>query len=341
VATSRKTRTALAYDATISDVISADTRSVPDGGLLAGQRFLAETALMTTERTQTRSLVIAPDRRWNPAPGLATELLRLSGNEPWLKPTGLDAVLTDQPKARTLGSYPKAAQKQELDQGYLKSVKNIRATAANFGQIFQPPKTDFEQSSVLRATSSAWRGTGKQATRARNEFRATLSKQVADLTKQVHLVLGDNPSQTLAGRTGPMPITVANDLPTDTVKVRLRVISKSPRLLIQSSDYDLTISPDHKPTVVVQMQAVGNGDTDVEVQLLSPGAQGTPIGAVRTIHVHATALAKTALLITGGALAIVFIGVGVRATRARRRRKQAEDLDGAAAGNPGTGGGAG
>ncbi|MCW2919672.1 MAG: hypothetical protein JWN52_7740 [Actinomycetia bacterium] len=341
VATSRKTRTALAYDATISDVISADTRSVPDGGLLAGQRFLAETALMTTERTQTRSLVIAPDRRWNPAPGLASELLRLSNNEPWLRPTGLDAVLTDQPKPRTLESYPKAAQKQELDQGYLKSVKNIRATATDFGLIFQPPKTDFERSSVLRATSSAWRGSGKQAARARNAFRATLSKQVTDLTKQVHVVLGNNPSRTLAGRTGTVPITVANDLPTDTVKIRLRVASASPRLLIESSEDTLTLPPNQKHTVFVRMQAVGNGDTDVDVQLLSPGAQGKPIGVVHTIRVHATGLVGTALLITGGALAIVFIGVGVRATRARRRRKQAEDLDDAAAGNPGTGGGAG
>jgi hypothetical protein len=340
VATSRKTRTALAYDATISDVISADTRSVPDGGLLAGQRFLAETALMTMERTQTRSLVIAPDRRWNPAPGLASELLKFS-NEPWLNPTGLDAVLTGQPKPRTLGSYPKSAQKQELDQGYLKSVKNIRATVTDFGLIFQPPKTDFQRSSVLRATSSAWRGTGKQAARTRNAFRATLSKQVTDLTKQVHVVLGNNPSRTLAGRTGYVPITVANDLPTDTVKVTLRVTSKSPRLLIEPSEETLTLAPGQKDIRKVPMQANGNGDTDVDVQLFTSGAQQRPIGAVHTIRVHATALAKTALLITGGALAIVFIGVGVRATRARRRRKQVEDLDDAAAGNPGTGGGAG
>jgi hypothetical protein len=111
--------------------------------------------------------------------------------------------------------------------------------------------------------------------------------------------------------------------------------------LIESSEDTLTLPPNQKHTVFVRMQAVGNGDTDVDVQLLSPGAQGKPIGVVHTIRVHATGLVGTALLITGGALAIVFIGVGVRATRARRRRKQAEDLDDAAAGNPGTGGGAG
>lgn len=337
VATSRKTRTAVAYDATISDVISADTRTVPGSALLTGQRFLAETALMTMERTQSRTLVIAPDRRWNPDPALAAELLKFSGTMPWLKPTDLGTVLADRPKQRTLGSYPQAAQRQELDAGYLQSVKNIRTTATDFGLIFQPPKSDVERNGILRAASSAWRGG-----RARNAFRTTLARQVSDLTsKQVHVVLGDNPSRTLAGRTGTVPITVANDLPGETVTITLRVTSRSARLLIKPTEETLTLPPRQKHPVLVQMQANGNGDTDVDVQLLTPGAQGKPIGAVHTIRVHATGLVGTALLITGGALAIVFIGVGVRATRARRRAKHAEDLDDAAAGNPGTGGGAG
>jgi hypothetical protein len=338
VATSRKTRTAVAYDATLSDVISADTRSVPGSALLAGQRFLAETALMTMERTQARTLVVAPTRRWNPGPGLAADLLRFSGNAPWLTPTALNTVITDQPRTRTLAGYPQSVRRQELDAGYLKSVKNIRAAATDFGMIFQPPKTDLEQDGALRATSSAWRGRPK----ARNTFRTTLAKQVTDLsTKRVHVVTGDNPSRTLAGRTGIVPITVANDLPADTVRVTLRVTSKSARLLIKPTEETMTLPPHQKHSVRVQMQANGNGDTDVDVQLLTPGRKGKPFGEVHTIRVHATGLVGTALLITGGALAIVFIGVGVRATRARRRRKQAEDLDDAAAGNPGTGEGTG
>jgi Family of unknown function (DUF6049) len=338
VATSRKARTALAYDATISGLISADTRSVPDSALLVRQRFLAETALMTMERTQSRTLVIAPDRRWNPAPGLAADLLRLSAGVPWLKPTKLDSVIADRPRERTLGNYSQSMQRQELSAGYLKGVRTIRARATDFGLIFRPPKTDVEQDAILRATSSAWRGSGK----ARNSFRATLSRQAADLTTgQVHVVLGSDPSRTLAGRTGTVPITVANDLATDPVTVTLRVTSRSARLLIKPTEETMTLPPRQKHPVLVQMQANGNGDTTVDVQLLTPGARGKPIGEVHTIRVHATGLVGTALLITGGALAIVFIGVGVRATRARRRRKQAEDLDDAAAGNPGTGGGTG
>ncbi|MGI8333369.1 DUF6049 family protein [Actinomadura scrupuli] len=332
VATSRKARTALAYDATISDVISADTRTVPGSALLAGQRFLAETALMTMERTQSRTLVVAPDRRWNPGPGLAADLLKFTGTMPWLKPTGLGALVNARPKPRTLGGYPQSAQRQELDAGYLKSVKNIRTSATDFGLIFQPPKTDIARNGILRATSSAWRGR-----KARNTFRATLARQVSDLTtNQVYVALGKKPSRTLAGRTGTVPITVANDLPGETVTVKLRVTSRSARVLIKPTEETLTLAPRQKHPVLVQMQANGNGDTDVEVQLLTPGAQGKPIGEVHTIRVHATGLVGTALLITGGALAIVFVGVGVRATRARRRAKQAEDLDDAAAGNPGT-----
>jgi hypothetical protein len=334
VTASRKAKTALAYDATISDAVSANTRSSPDGTLLTEQRFLAETALMTMERTQSRTLVIAPDRRWNPAPGLAADLLRLSATAPWLQPTALSSLIIDRPKARTLGAYPQSAQHRELDAGYLKGIKSIRAAAIDFGMIFHPVRTDVEQDGVLRATSSAWRG----ARKARNTFRTALAAQVGDLTtKQVHVVLGNHPSRTLAGRTGTVPITVANDLPKDTVTVTLRVTSRSARLLIKPTEETMTLPPKQKHPVLVQMQANGNGDTDVDVQLLTPGAQGKPIGAVHTIRVHATGLVGTALLITGGALAIVFIGVGARATRARRRRKQAEDLDDAAAGNPGTG----
>lgn len=305
------TKYAVAGDRTISTVIGGDTRS-PGAALLTEQRFLAETAMITAERPlQQRTVLVVPPRRWNPSPSFAAQLLTDTSAAHWLQPTTLADVTRAAVPERTFAGYPAAYQTHELSASYLASVRAIRTQALRFSGIFDPPLTGY-QFGVLRLESSAWRGkrAAKQARRARDALKA----QLADDTKTVHFVLNKGPS--LAGEIGQVPVTIANDMPGHTLTVYLGVSSANPRLQIGDFPRMVTIPPEKKVTIQIPMKAAANGKTDVTLTLLTK--QDKPIGVVRNITVNATGFGRTALLITGGALVVLFLGVA-RAMRARRR----------------------
>ena len=77
----------LLADDTITQILHSGGSASPGAAFATRQRFLAETAMIVAERPQlARSLVVAPPRRWNPAPGLAGDLLSETVHAPWLKP---------------------------------------------------------------------------------------------------------------------------------------------------------------------------------------------------------------------------------------------------------------
>jgi hypothetical protein len=340
--TSDGTKYAVAGDRPISSVIGADMRA-PGAEVLAEQRFLAETALITAERPSLqRTVVIVPPRRWNPSERFAERLLSDTSTARWLKPVALDDVTRsatagsggtgaaggDPPAQRTFAGYPAAYQAHELDADYLRSVRTIEAQALRFGSIFDPPITGYEQG-VLRLESSAWRGR-RASSRARSA-RNALKAELGDDMKSVHFVLNKGPS--LAGEVGQVPVTIANDVPGHSITVYLQVTSAYPsKLQIGKFQSLVKIPPEKKVTIQIPMKAAANGKTDVRLALLTPQAR-RPIGVVRQMQVNATGFGRTALLITGGALAVLFLGVGIRVMRARRR-KEAEGIDERPAGTP-------
>ena len=92
----------------------------------------------------------------------------------------------------------------------------------------------------------------------------------------------------------------------------------------------LTIGPERKETVRIPVEANANGYTDLSLELLAPQPR-RKFGQARSITVHTTGYGRMALLITGGSLAVLFLGVGVRVLRARRQG-EAEESDGTGTG---------
>jgi hypothetical protein len=348
--TSDGTKYAVAGDRPISSVIGADTHA-PGAEVLAEQRFLAETALITAERPGLqRTVLVVPPRRWNPSERFAERLLADTTAARWLQPTTLDEVTRlatgdprgtsstgstggtggtggtgtaagEAPAQRTFAGYPAAYQAHELSAAYLKSVRSIQVQARRFASIFDPPLTGYDQG-VLRLESSAWRGGRRAASRARAARNALRAQLTANM-KQVYFVLNKGPS--LAGEIGQVPVTIANDVPGHSITVHLEVTSAYPaKLQIGKFRSVVTIPPEKKVTIQIPMKAAANGKTDVRLALLSPGRR--PIGVVRQMQVNATGFGRTALLITGGALVVLLLGVGVRVLRARRR-DDVEDVD--------------
>ncbi|GAA2443275.1 DUF6049 family protein [Actinomadura vinacea] len=327
------------YDETLNRIVSADTRS-PGAAVLAEQRFLAETAMITAEApVLARSLVIVPDRRWNPSPAFAKNLLNYTAKADWMAETPLDRIANAAPQQRVYRNYPDEMEAYELGKSYLDRVAEISRRAARFSSVMVEPVTMTYRRAVLRMESTAWRGRNyKRAVMARQALSERLDSDIG----KVRIITTGNSRVSLAGSSGRIPITVVNDLPNQAIRVRLEVVPEnSARLQIgrrDEQDEVIELAPGQKQTRGIPVRAAGNGNVRVNVRLRSDDNRAFHS---KVITVRVTGYGQLALLITGGGLAVLFVGVGVRAMRARRRRKAEAAGDGstgvepAATGEPG------
>jgi Family of unknown function (DUF6049) len=335
------TRKTLIYDSGLNDVVSANSRA-PGGTVLTEQRFLAETAVIAGEAPNVqRTLVVAPDRNWNPAPGLAGDLLKFTKGATWLRATGLDKIERLPAQPRELRAYNDEYQKYELGAAYLDQVAAIARRAARFRAIMTEPIGISYERALLRVQSASWRTSPTRARKARVELSDELDHEMA----RVRIVTTKNRRANMAGSSGKLPVTVKNTLHGQSVRVRLVATSVNTAKLqlgrLDKGEDVIDLRPGEQVQRWFPAQAAGNGNFDVRLELRDPGSGKVFSGA--TITVRTTGYGRLSLLITGGGLAVLFVGVGVRAIRARRRRKAEAAGDGstgvgpAETGEPGNG----
>ncbi|MCD0452424.1 DUF6049 family protein [Actinocorallia sp. API 0066] len=336
---SGKRKPALAFDETIQQVISADTRSV-SGALAARQRYLAETALMTAEAPGTsRTLIVAPERRWNPSADFAEFLLaHRDARSAWLQPTTLGQV--GAPKNRTnerqLVTYPDAA--NEFSRTYVDGVKGMVNKANAFAGLF-PKEPDYRLlRAPMRTSSIYWRGGGKRL-KAAYSFKAKAERAVTQSVSKINLASEE--VKQLAGSSGVLKFTAVNELTEGQVRIQIRIASTPPGRLVfpEARDPDVFVSTrpieaGQKDTFLVAVKlptgSSFNNKIPVKVQILNEAGQEINSS---TVDVNTTGVSAVGLFITIGALAVLVVGVGFRGMRARRRRKEEEARDhGAAAG---------
>ncbi|MCP2340546.1 DUF6049 family protein [Actinomadura rupiterrae] len=322
----------LTYDDKITDILDQDPRA-PGAKALTEQRFLAETAMITAEQPQTanRTLVVAPGRHWSPSADLAQGLLNDTSSVPWLKASTLEQIARTTPQQRQQKDYPEEYQGYELGPGYLEQVHRIQKEANTFASIVVNSPSPVYERAVLRLESVSWRSHSSQAFAARRR----VSDELAADTGRVRVV---SVSTALAGNSGMVHITVSNDLPDQTVRVTMNISSEnSAKLQIGKLEgrSPIELRPNDKVTRNLPVTANGNGRFRLLVQLAS--ANGDDYGDPHVITVRTTGYGRTSLLITGGALAVLFVGVGVRAMRARRRRKAEAAGDGPTGTGPAAG----
>jgi len=259
-----------------------------------------------------RTLVIAPDRRWSPAPGYATTLLTDTGKVPWIAPVPLSAALAapqDTDVDRAPLAYPPTARHAELSRGYLNDVAALKAQTDTFASILATPGDQHARvydDAVLRALSSSWRGQRALATTFVNEASAHLTATM----HKVHIASLPNSFVTLTSHSGTVPITVSNELDTP---VSVVVAISSQHLTVSGGGKkQQTIAPHRQIAVDVRAEARTSGVFQLDVQLLTPTGRSYE---TEQLFVRSTAYGSVAILITAGATGVLLLAVIVRLVR--------------------------
>ncbi|HWC35539.1 MAG TPA: DUF6049 family protein [Mycobacteriales bacterium] len=300
-------------DSILSTAVSEGAENPADARLTL-QRYLAETLMIEAEApSNERSILIAPARRWDPSPILATDLLADTGKVPWLGSTTVGAMLAGEPDTslqRQPLTYPAEARRAELPGGYIREVAHQQHLLSQLTNVLPPGDAETKpySTALLRALSSAWRDSGAAR-------RVWLGAFTADLRSKylgVHIVSAPNSTVTLTGHGGKVPVTIANDLDAP-ASITVQLDASQRLALPHNGRVSVAIPANRQTTVDVHATAKTSGVFPLTVQLLTPSGQkyGTPV----QLFVRSTVYGTITLVITGVATAALLVAVGIRLTR--------------------------
>jgi hypothetical protein len=288
--------------------------TTPTDSSLDLQRFLAETLMIQAEGpNDSRSLVVAPDHRWQPPSGYAAALLADSGRVPWIDPVSLSSVLRSPLYTKVTRNpldYPASAREAELRPSYLRQVRALKNRLVGFGTVLTAGTSTVlgYDSALQRLLSSGYRNDPVGRQQALTANRNVLQDQM----NKVHIVTRSRSFITLTSHNGQVPITVANDLNTP-VHVVLKVNANQRLAFANGGRTLLTIPANTQFPVTVRAVAKTSGVFPLEVRLLTPDKR--PYGAPVQIFVRSTAYGTITLVITAAATLALLIAVGIRLTR--------------------------
>lgn len=277
--------------------------------LLARQRFLAETLLVTAELpTASRLLVIAPPRRWDPSRAYAEALVRGLTRAAWLRPVSLDTALAWPVPSITRAELPNQPPAGQLPPSYVQEAGDTNHRLRTFASILtQPdPVVPNYRAALYSSLSTSWRHHVPAGLQLLADTTDALDKQRA----QVRIV---SRGGTLTSTSGPFPVTVVNDLD-QAVSVGLDVRSADPlRLRITAPD-EVRVPAGARVSVNARVEATTSGDLAATAQLLTPQLQ-VAYSAPVELPVHVRAYGQVAVLVFGGAAALLMLAAGVRLVR--------------------------
>jgi hypothetical protein len=293
--------------------------------LLAAQRFVAETAMITAELPGVgpeRTILIAPPRRWSPTPELLDRVVSASLQAPWLSPVSVEDFRATRPPEidREPLQYPRTERRRELSGPYLAAVQDLHTTITTFSAVLSQPETLVPalDASVLQLESSWWRGRDARLGRLTGTRGHLL-----ELRDQVQVLPG---SYTFGSKSGTIPVTVSNDL-AQAVTVDIGLTASPPRLRVGTIDR-VRIAAQSKVQVEVPATAIANGPVVMRAVLRTPS--GNQYGEAVQLRVQVTQFGTVALVITGVAAAVLF---GTAGFRLFRRAAAARRTAGAPAGS--------
>jgi hypothetical protein len=295
-----------------------DPARTPSDVLLARQRFLAQTQMITAELpSQSRLVVIAPPRRWDPSPALSRSLISATSGASWLRPVSLSTALRWPASAVTRNGpvtdpllNPGTLPAGQVDQT-VSALVDLRSFSAILTQK-QPMATD-DRSAFYSAVSTAWLDTPDDASSWLDAAVATLTDQQS----KVRLLTAN--TATLSSQKGSLPLTVANDLP-QAVVVGLDVSADDPLRLQVTAPASVRVGPNRKRSVDVQVEAITTGTIPVTAQLTN--RFGAAFGPSRRIDVQVRAYGRVAVLVVGTAVALLILAAIVRVTRRLMRDRR-------------------
>jgi Family of unknown function (DUF6049) len=330
------TMSVLLADSTLTNVLKGAGANSAAGRFAIEQRFLAETAMITSEAPyDARSLVVSPPETWNPSRALAADLLRETTTAPWLQSVQLESL------TGTHGAQGQSTRKplpalrvstHELGPAYLANVSALDTQLAVYSSMLYPPQPGYttQLSEALAATeSSAWRdGAASQA-----QGRAL----VTGLTQYLNVAEGrvkiiPTGEISMAGASGALPVTIENTLKRQSVQVRLVVKVAAarglPSTLTVRQTKLVTIPPGQLKLVTLSVHSAPQGSTTIYLSLSS--ANGTVLpwttGANSTkLTVNSTRYGQAILILIAGAIGLLLLSSAFRSSRRRAAAAAADD----------------
>jgi hypothetical protein len=300
-------------DVALADDTLTQILGSPGTSFSTEQRFLAETAMIAAEAPALRrSIVVAPPRQWDPAPGVASGLLFETVSAPWLSPVSLANLVTaDSPVGQVSRQQPaqQLLGRGELGASLLGQVQQVNLGLRLQGSILNPPNNAYLSTAVAAVESSAWRG-ARGATEA-GRLLQRVSGYLASREQLVQII--DASQVTLGGQNGSVPVSISNKL-NQPVTVRLNVQAPSGgQITILPYNSMVTIAAHEQRTIPVRVKAAAAGTTMLRLSLLTPG--GAPLPGATTLTVDATHFGTLALVIIGIAVGVFVLTAAGRAFR--------------------------
>ncbi|HEX8007759.1 MAG TPA: DUF6049 family protein, partial [Trebonia sp.] len=328
VTTGGTTTHVLLADSQLTSLLgSASADSSAGAQFAVEQEFLAQTAMIAAELpNKSRSIVVAPPRRWDPSAAEASELLSLTSKAPWLRPASLSSLASAKgyrvPRQALSGSRVSSA---ELSGDYLSQVKSMDTNLALYKNLLYQPGPDTLrtlEAAAAVAESSAWRGDGGDSGLGK------LSSYLHDRESKVQIITGGK--VLLAGTSGDTPVSVQNELD---VPVQVQVAAILPggsQLTVSKFDSVITVPAGKTGTVRMPMHSSALGTTTLQRQLQT--RNGLPLAwTSQPLSIQVTRYGRALLVLIAAAL-----GVLVLTSVARWIRKWLND-GGAHARSGGTG----
>jgi Family of unknown function (DUF6049) len=299
--------TGLLYDPVLTATLGAGADQQP---LLAAQRFVAETAMITAELPgigPERTILIAPPRQWAPPPELLDRIVSASLQAPWLSPVSIADLRASKPPEidREPLTYPRSIRRRELPGAYLDAVRDLHSTIATFSAVLTEPEAIVPRldAAVFRLESIWWRNHDDRLGRLTGT-----RGYVLELRDRVQVLPG---SYTFGSKSGTIPLTVSNNL-TQAVSVRIGLTPSPPRLDVGTVG-QVRIPAESKVQVEVPATAIANGPVVIRTALLTPA--GDQYGQAVQLRIQVTQYGTVALAITGVAAAVLFAAAGYRLFR--------------------------
>jgi hypothetical protein len=288
--------------------------------LLAAQRFLAETAMITAELPSTgpsRVILVAPPRRWDPPQVFLDRLVAGTSAASWMTGTSLSGMRTAptaEVERRGL-RYPASERRRELPAPYLTALGSQHSRISTFAAVLSKPDAIVPglEEGLLRLESTWWRG--------RDEGRVNrYSREQSNVVDQLGSIHVQPGSYTFGSKSGKIPLTISNGVNQEVIVV-LRLEPRQPRLQLDPPPNPIRIAAGRKTQVLVGASAVASGEVVVDATLRTRGGTDLPTGPV-PLSIRITQFGTVALLITGGAAGVLFLTAAVRLLRRGRAARR-------------------
>jgi hypothetical protein len=308
----------LLADSQLTSVLGSVSAGSSAGAQFAvEQEFLAQTAMIVSELPySSRSIVVAPPRRWDPSAAEASALLSLTTQAPWLRPVSLSSLASSGSSYRVWRqALPRdKVSPAELSGDYLGQVKSLDANLALYENLLYQPELNTLRTLDTAATvaeSSAWRGDGGASGRL---ALAKISAYLSDNEHEVQIITGGK--DLMAGTSGVTPVSVLNGLDVPVQVQVAAILPSGSQLTVSKFDSLITVQAKETRTVGMPVRSSGLGTTTLQLQLQT--RNGLPLTwTSQSLSIQVTRYGRALLVLIAAALGVLVLTSVARWIRRR------------------------